>query len=156
MIKQLWDRFCEFSFFVQVILILCLMGALVNGVLIWRDLHADPILLRLHIGFFVLYAAQIVFIFLCEKCVAVLTVLQGVLALFTSGDFLFVPLLKTAGEVFYVFHTPYVDEAKVYKYIFVSLAFTLQMFSAYVLFAELSFLQKKTNSPEPETVSAES
>jgi len=149
MIKQLWNRFCEFSFFVQVIIILCVLGAVVNSVLIWRDLHGDPILIRLHVGFFVLYVTQVIFVFLYEKYVAILTVLQGVLALLTSGDFIFVPLLKVVGQVYYAVHTPRVDEFNVYKYIFMSLAFTLQMLSAYALFVETAFWQKQCKNSTP-------
>lgn len=158
MMKQIWDRFCNFSFFVQVIIILCVLGFLVNAVLVWRDLHGNGILLRLHAGFLVLYLTQIIFIFLYEKYVAVLTVLQGILALLTNGDFIFIPLLKVLGQFYYLVHEPRVDEFKVYKYVFMSLAFTLQMFSAYVLFAEISFWQKKNerSASLPQESSAES
>lgn len=142
----LWKRYTAFSFFTQLVLVLCVLGALVNCVFIGKDIASNGILLRLHIGFLVLYLFQIVFIFWHEKYVCVLTVLQGLLALLTNADFIFVPLLRVVGSLYYATGTPSVEGLKVYKYIFVSLAFTLQLFTAYVLYKELAFFQKNSSA----------
>ena len=141
--KNIWRRFCSFSLFVQMFICFCLLGLLINSVFIYRDLNQGGVLLRLHLGFSVLYLTQIVFIFLHEKWVCVLTVLQGILALFTTADFVFVPLLRVLGQFYFVFFYPTIERMKIYKYVFISLAFTLQMFSAYVLFVEAKELQKE-------------
>lgn len=152
---SLWKRYTEFSFFTQLVLVLCALGALVDCLLITQDLSSNGLLLRLHLGFLVLYIFQIMFIFWHEKYVCVLTVLQGILALLTNADFIFVPLLRVFGSLYYATGTPSVEGLKVYKYIFVSLAFTLQLFTAYVLFAQLSFLQQKNNASAALSVSQE-
>lgn len=142
--KTIWTHFSAFSFFTQLVLVLCVLGVLVNGLLIARDLSSNGILLRLHVGFLILYIFQIVFIFLYEKYVCILTLLQGVLALLTNADFIFVPLLRVIGSLYYATGTPSVEGLKVYKYVFVSMAFTLQMLTAYILFVELKFFQAHT------------
>ncbi len=123
-------RFLRFPFFVQVVCLLCVLGALVNGVLMVRDLANGAVLLRLHIGFFILYAAQVVFILTQEKFVALLTLLQGVMALLTTADFIFVPLLQIAGHLYYWVCAPSLEAMKEYQYIFMALGFTLQLASA--------------------------
>ena len=90
---------------------------------------SGSVLWQLHAGFLLLYAGQVFFILTQEKYVAVLTLLQGLAALATTADFMFVPLLQIAG-LFYWFSNPPVDTQSVYKYIFVSAAFTLQLASA--------------------------
>ena len=107
-----------------------MLGALINVVLMARDLLNGAILLRLHIGFFILYIAQVVFIFTEEKFVALLTLLQGIMALLTTADFIFVPLLQISGHLYYWLCAPSLEAMKEYQYIFMSLAFTLQLASA--------------------------
>ncbi len=134
-------RFLRFPLFVQVICLLCALGALVNIVLMMRDVAHATVLLRLHIGFFILYAAQVVFIFTQEKFVALLTLLQGIMALLTTADFIFVPLLQVAGYLYYWVCAPSLEAMKEYRYIFMASAFTLQLASAAYLWGY--FKQKK-------------
>lgn len=134
-------RFLRFPFFIEVICLLCMLGALINVVLIARDILNGAVLLRLHVGFFILYVAQVFFIFTQEKFVCLLTVLQGILALLTTADFIFVPLLQIAGYVYYWLCTPSLEALKTYRYVFMSAAFTLQMASAAYLWGY--FKQKK-------------
>lgn len=140
--KACWNRFCQFPPFVQLIIVLCVVGFLTNSYLLGKDIFkGSSILWRLHLGFFLLYISQLGFIFWREKYVCFLTVLQGILALLTTADFIFVPILRMLGEIYFAVWFPSVEEMKVYKYIFISLAFTLQMYSAYRLF---SFLNTST------------
>ena len=143
-----WQRwFFSFSLFVWLFFVLCILGLLVNVLFIARDLSFNTVFLRLHIGFGLLYLFQIIFILLREKWVCVLTLLQGVLALFTTHDFAFVPVLRFLGQIYYLFTIPTVGSMKVYKYVMVSLAFTLQLFSAYALFVDLK--PEKEQSLQP-------
>ena len=121
----------------------------VNLFLVWRDLSSDGILLRLHAGFLVLYASQVAFILLQERYVCVLTALQGGVALLTNADFTFVPLLRTLGHIYYIATVPTVEAMAVYKYVFVSAAFTLQMLSAYALFSLLPKTESKKKTAVP-------
>ena len=127
---KLLNRFLRFPFFIQAICLLCVLGALLNGFLILRDLLNGAVLLRLHIGFFILYVAQVGFILTGEKFVALLTLLQGVMALFTTADFIFVPLLQIAGHLYYWLCAPSLEAMKEYQYLFMSLGCTLQLASA--------------------------
>ena len=117
---------------------------------------SDGILLRLHMGFWVLYVSQVVFILLKERYVWILAALQGVLALLTNADFTFVPLLRVLGSI-YVTVGPEisVEALKVYKYVFTSAAFTLQMLSAYALFSLLPKPDIKKKLPPAPVAAAE-
>ena len=144
MMRSWPNRWKELNIWLKLIVCFCLLGALVNGVLIGQDITSNGILLRLHAGFFILYTAQIVFIFLQERLVWVLAVLQGVMALLTNADFTFVPLVRVIAHVLYSLTEPTVESAKVYKYVLISASFTLQMLSAY---AEFSLLKKTAPKP---------
>ncbi len=150
--KTLWHHFCQLSLFVQIFLGFCILGLLINSVLVYRDIVYSNSLLRLHLGFSFLYISQIIFILLHERGVCVLTALQGILALMTTADFVFSPLLRALGMLYYSFVTPSVEEIKVYKYVFVSLAFSLQMFSAYTLF---DTLRDSSSKPQETTLKQE-
>lgn len=133
-LKRGWQRIMGLNGWVQLILAFCLLGACSNAVLLYRDIVSGGILLRLHLGFFILYAGQAAFILLHEKFVWLLTVLQGVLALFTSADFTFMPLLRGFGNVFFfIVKEPTLELVQAYKYSLISLAFTLQLLGAFVL-----------------------
>ena len=142
--KTLLKRFLHFPFFIQLIWLLCVLGTLTNICLVGRDLTTDPVLLRLHIGYFILYAGQVVFLLLKEKFVCLLTFLQGIIALLTTVDFIFVPILQVLGRLYYWAFSPSVEALKVYQYIFVSVAFTLQMASAAYIWVYLRATQHKS------------
>ena len=147
---MLVKRYFALNIWVKISFFFCLFGAFVNLFLIGKDLSSSGILLRLHMGFFVLYASQVVFILLNERYVCVLTVLQGLLALLTNADFTFVPLLRVVGQFFYLaVLSPSVEMLTVYKYVFISAAFTLQMLSAYALFSLLPRYEPKKKEPAP-------
>ena len=126
--------FWRLSVWLKVILFFCLFGTLVNFVLVCEDWVGGGILLRLHLGFFILYAGQVVFIMLRERFVFILSLLQAVLALWTNADFTFAPVLRLLGRVYYLSHQMSVQEISVYKYVFISLAFTLELFKTYLIF----------------------
>lgn len=128
--STLVNRFVKFPFFVQLLVLLCLLGALVNVVLLGRDVLNGAVLWRLHVGFLMLYVAQAGLILAQEKYVCLLTLLQGVMALLTTADFIFVPLLQVAGRLYYWVCNPSLEAMKVYQYVFMSAAFTLQLASA--------------------------
>ena len=146
--RRLITRWSELNSWLKLIVFLCLLGCISNGVLIVRDLSSSGVLLRLHGGFFVLYAAQVAFIFLHERMVWVIAALQGILALLTNADFTFVPLTRIVGRIVYILTDPTVESMKVYKYVLISVSFTLQMLSAY---AEFSLLP----SPKPSAAQAQ-
>lgn len=142
-------RFFELNVWVKVIFFFCLLGMFANSILVYRDLSSDGVLLRLHAGFLVLYASQAAFILLHERYVCILTVLQGVLALLSSADFTFAPLVRVFGRVCFLLGTPSVEGMKVYKYVFISLCFTLQLLSAFALFSLLpKYTPKKKQTEE--------
>lgn len=148
--KKLLKRFAKFPFFVQLVWLLCVLGMFSSLVLLVRDVRDGGMLFRLHLGYFMLYAAQVGFILVREKYVALLTLLQGILALLTTADFIFVPLLQLLGRMYYWLCKPSVEAMKVYQYVFVSLGFTLQLAAAAYLGA---YFYKK---PDKEiTVAAE-
>ena len=134
---KLVSRFLHFPLFVQLIWAFCVLGTLINLWLITRDLLTDPVLFRLHLGYLILYVGQVVFILLEEKYMCALTVLQGIIALLTTVDFIFTPLLQAIGHTYYWLFSPSIESLKVYQYVFVSLGFTLQMASAAYLFLYL-------------------
>ncbi len=80
-----------------------------------------------------------------EKFVAVLTFLQGLAALFTTADFIFTPLVQAAGLIYWMSNPP-VDTRSVYKYIFMSVAFTLQMACAAYLWFYFRAQEKGTDN----------
>ena len=111
--RSLLKRFLLLPLFIQVIWILCVAGSLTNACLLVRDVFEGGILWRLHMGFFLLYCGQTVFILLKEKYVVLLTLLQGVLALLSTFDFTFVPLLQLVGHLYYWMSSPSLEAAKV-------------------------------------------
>lgn len=131
---KLFVSFWRLNIWLKVILVFCLFGMLVNLVLLAEDIVSNGILLRLHFGFFILYAGQVVFILLRERFVFVLALLQAVLALWSNADFTFAPLLRLLGRLYYISHQLSVQELSVYKYVFISLAFTLELFKTYLIF----------------------
>jgi len=137
-------RFLLFPFLLKIILIFCFLGALLNLVYIARDLQGNGVLFRLHIGFFILYAGQVVFIFLRERMVFVLSLLQALLAFVTNLDFTFVPLGRILGQLVYGICGGFTVEAmEVYKYVFVSFCLTLELLKTWFLFALLPAPKKK-------------
>ena len=131
--------FLRLSVWLKVVLFFCLFGALVNLTLVCEDLVSGGILLRLHAGFFILYAGQVVFILLRERFVFILALLQAVLALWSNADFTFAPLIRLVGRLYYLSHQMTVQELSVYKYVFISLSFTLELFKAYLIFYLILF-----------------
>ncbi len=140
--QKILTRFLNLNVWVQIVFCLCLVGALTNTVLVVRDIFNDGILLRLHIGFLILYVGQVVFILLEERQVWALAVLQGIMALLTNADFTCMPLVRFVGNIIYtLWPEPSLEYMKVYRYLMTSAAFTLQLFSAFILF---SLLPKST------------
>lgn len=135
--------FADMNIWVKVVLFFCLCGLIANTLQVCRDIDTGSILLKLHIGFLLLYASQVVFIFWQERMVWMIAVLQGALALMTNADFTFVPLVRVIGNIYYTISPGFtVEEVKVVKYIFISLCFTLQMLGAYILFSLIPKRQK--------------
>lgn len=140
--QKILTRFLNLNVWVQIVFCLCLVGALTNTVLVARDILNDGILLRLHLGFLILYVGQVVFILLGERQVWALAVLQGVMALLTNADFTCMPLVRFVGNIIYtLWPEPSLEYMKVYRYLMTSAAFTLQLLSAFILF---SLLPKST------------
>lgn len=137
------NSFLKLDIWLKVIVILCGMGAIVNGVLLWKDMVSGGVLLRLHLGFFILYVGQFVFILWQERMVFILSLLQAVLALWSNADFTFSPILRILGRFYSMSHVMSVPEISVYKYVFISLAFTLELFKTYLLFVLLPSGAKK-------------
>ena len=127
--------FFSFPFFIQTLWLLCVLGALLNIALLWQDVVRGGVLWHLHGCFLLLYVSQVICIWLKEPLTAVLTFVQGFIALLTTSDFIFFPVLKVIGMCWAGLFDPSVQTLKAYEYIFVSLAFTLQMAGAYYLFA---------------------
>lgn len=132
--KAVWQRFWQLHFLLKIIWIFCFLGFLFNTQAIWRDLHGNGILIRLHIGFWLLYTGQVVFILLRERMVFILSLLQALLALETSLDFTFVPLNRLLGQLLVLIHgTLSIDAMETYKYMFVSICFTLELLKTFFL-----------------------
>ena len=143
--KTLVRRFWGLNVWVKVVFCFCLVGMLDNTILIGRDLSSGGILLRLHVGFWLLYAAQAAFILLHERLVFILPILQGIMALIINADFTFMPLMRVIGRFVYICGPePTLEMMKVYRYVLISAAFTLQMLSAFVLFSLLPAPKKPT------------
>ena len=135
----------QLNIWVKAVLCFCVIGLVCNIVLVTRDIVNGGILLRLHAGFLILYAGQVVFILLKERLVWLLAVLQGGMALLTNADFTFMPLLRMVGSVvFGLLPEHSLQFAKEYQYVVISLAFSAQMLSAFILF---SLLPKSTVKP---------
>lgn len=153
--RALLNDFFKLNVYVKVIFFFCVYGLLLNLFSVVRDLRSDGILLRLHTGFLLLYAGQVAFIVLKEKWVCVLAALQAILALGTNLDFTFMPALGVVGRIFsWFFSDMTVQGVAVYKYVVVSLAFTLQCWSAYELFMGLGQPKKHASESVAENVSA--
>lgn len=136
--QKILTRFLNLNVWVQIVFCLCMVGALTNTVLVVRDIFNDGILLRLHLGFLILYAGQVVFILLEERQVWALAVLQGIMALLTNADFTCMPLVRFVGNIIYtLWPEPSLEYMKVYRYLMTSSAFTLQLLSAFILFSLL-------------------
>ena len=121
--------FWRSPWFVRVVGLLCWLGIAGNIGLLVKDVLHQGILWPLHLGFLILYAGQVVFIFLRNRYVCVLTILQGLAALWTAADFIFTPVLQLLGFL-YLLTNPSLESQKVYEYLFVSAGFTLQLASA--------------------------
>lgn len=146
--RKVLTCFLDLNIWVKIILCFCLVGCLSNGLLVARDIAHDGILLRLHLGFLILYAGQVAFICIGERHVWALTVLQGLMALLTNADFMFMPLVRFFGDVVYSAWPDFpLEYMKTYRYVLVSLAFTVQMLSAFALF---SLLPKSSVSSHPQ------
>lgn len=144
MIKALWRRFLGLDFWLKLIWLFCLYGTLLNFIFICHDLRYDGLLLRLHLGFFVLYAGQAVFILLKERMVFVLSLLQAFLAFATNADFTFVPVVRLAGRLAYMLSGGFsVEGMEAYKYVFISACLTLELLKTWFLFALLPPPKKK-------------
>ena len=150
MIMRLVTRWLELNIWLKLIVFFCLLGCVTNAVLISRDMASGGVLLRLHGGFFVLYASQIAFIFLHERMVWVIAALQGVLALVTNADFTFVPVVRMLGRFMYVLANPTPETLKIYKYVLISSSFTLQMLCAYAEFSLLPAPQRPVKESLPD------
>lgn len=131
------NHFLEFPFFIQIIWFLCLLGTLLNMMLLWRDATTGGVLWHLHGCFLLLYISQVVCIWVKEPLTAVLTAMQGFIALLSTSDFIFYPILKALGICWAGLFDPSVQTLKAYEYVFVSMAFTLQMMAAFYLFTSL-------------------
>ena len=135
MIRSIWQRFLTFPVWLKIVWLLCLIGLIMNSWTLGRDMYSSSILFRLHIGFWVLYAGQVVFILWGEKMVWVLSLMQAMLALFSNYDFTFVPVVRMLGNAIYgVYGNFSVEEVEIYKYVFVSMCFTLELLKTALLF----------------------
>lgn len=143
-IRGFFRRFAGLDFRLQVVWIFCLYGLFLNTVFLCRDIQGEGILWRLHAGFWILYAAQVVFLLLKERMVCVLSFLQALMAFLTNGDFTFVPLLRVIGYFVFLAKGGFsVDEIGVYKYVFMSACLTLELLKSCWLFMLLPAPRKK-------------
>lgn len=146
-----WKRFVSLPFLLKLIWIFCFLGMVFNLIYIGHDLQRDGLLLRLHMGFFVLYAGQVVFILLKERMVFVLSLLQAFIALATNIDFTFVPVLRLLGQIIYGLKGSFsLEELDVYKYVFTSACFTLELLKTYFMFALLPPAKKRAAQEPPQ------
>lgn len=137
--KTVLRRFVELPFLLKIICIFCLLGALINVYLIKGDFSHKGPLIHLHLAFFVLYVGQVGFLLIKERMVFLLSLLQALIALWTNLDFTAVPVLRIIGELMVIVHGPLtLDQMEVYKYVFVSLCFTLEMLKTALLWILLS------------------
>ena len=134
MMYRLAKRFWALHWIVKIIWVFCLLGMLLNVAFIMRDMQSQGVLMRLHIGFFILYAGQVVFILWGERMVCVLSLVQAMAAFLTNLDFTFVPFLRVFGNMIYGISGGFsLQGMEVYKYVFVSLAFTVELFKTWCL-----------------------
>lgn len=132
--QRIWQRFCVLPFLLKIIWIFCALGLVLNFCYICRDMQHGGVLLKLHLGFFILYAGQVVFILWGERMVCILSFLQAILALLINLDFTFVPLLRLLVQPFFMMYGSLsIDQLNVYKYVFVSVCFTLEMFKTFLI-----------------------
>ena len=130
--------FLDLNIWVKAVFCFCVIGLLCNIVLVTRDIGSNGILLRLHLAFLILYAGQVAFILLHERQVWALAVLQGIMALWTNADFTFMPLVRATGNFVYFFlPSPTLEHVRIFQYVLVSAAFTLQLLGAFILFSLL-------------------
>ena len=130
--------FLDLNIWVKAVFCFCVIGLLCNIVLVTRDIGSNGILLRLHLAFLILYAGQVAFILLHERQVWALAVLQGIMALWTNADFTFMPLVRATGNFVYFFlSSPTLEHVRIFQYVLVSAAFTLQLLGAFILFSLL-------------------
>lgn len=135
MIRCMWKRFANLPLVVQIIFAFCVWGTVSNMFAVGHDLAQNHILWRLHLGFLILYAGQVAFILLRERTVCILALLQGLIALSSNFDFTFVPFLRLIGRAVYNICGGFsMDGMEVYKYVFVSCCFTLDMLKTALLF----------------------
>ena len=145
-------HFLDLNIWVKAIFFFCVIGLLSNIVLVSRDIAHDGVLLRLHIGFLILYAGQVVFILLHERQVWALAALQGIMALSTNADFTFISLVRTLGNFVYAcIPGASLEHLKVFQYVVISLSFTLQMLGAFALFSLLP--KSSPAAPPPDATS---
>lgn len=150
MMKSLWKRFLQLDFRLKLVVAFCLFGLLVNTLFLCRDVRYGGILLRLHAGFWILYAGQTVFILLRERMVFVLSFLQAILAFLTSADFTFVPVLRVLGYAVHIAVGGFtLEDMEVYKYVFMSAALTLELLKTAWLWFLLPAPKKTSASPPP-------
>ncbi len=146
--RWFFKRFLSLPFLLKLIWIFCLSGMIFNLIYVCRDLRHDGLLLRLHTGFFILYAGQLVFLLLKERMVFILSLLQAAIAFATNMDFTFVPLVRLLGQLVYSIKGGFtLEEMDAYKYVFVSACMTLELLKSYLMFALLPPAKKKTKSP---------
>ena len=132
--KAVWQNFRELHFLLKIIWIFCVVCLLLDTWAIGNDLGSRGVLLQLHFGFWMLYLGQVVFILFHERIVWILSFLQLILAFLTNLDFTFVPPLRLVGEVVYMIWGPFsVDGTNIYKYVFVSLCFSLELLKTFLL-----------------------
>ncbi len=149
MIRKVWKHFMGLDVRLKMVWLLCLFGLFLNTLFLLRDMQYGGLLLRLHAGFWVLYAGQIVFILMHERMVCVLSLLQAVLAFLTNADFTFVPVLRFIGYTLHRLTGGFtIDEMEVYKYVFMSAALTLELLKTAWLWLLLPAAKKRTPSQE--------
>ena len=130
----LWRRFCSLHLLVRIIWFFCAWGLVANAIAVGHDLTHHGILFRLHVGFLLLYCGQVISILVKERLVWVLSLLQLVLAFMTNLDFTFVPPLRWVGGAIYAVWGPFsLDAMDVYKYVFVSVCFSLEGLKTFLL-----------------------
>lgn len=149
MVFKLIDRFLGLNVYLKIILIFCVWGAFASFFSLVNDVRTGGVLLRLHFGFFVLYASQIIFILMRERMVFVLSLLQVMLAFITNADFTFVPVLRVFGFFYYVLNPNMtIEQINVYKYLFMSLCVTLELLKTYLLFVGLTPPRRRKTPPQ--------
>ena len=143
-VKAVWRCFWTLPVLLKIIWCFCLLGFIFNIGAVWHDVHGHGILLRLHSGFLVLYGGQVVFMLCKERLVFILSLLQALLALMSNLDFTFVPALRVVGDILYMIHGQFsLDGMEVYKYVFVSACFTLELLKTFLIWWLLPSYKEK-------------